>query len=516
MQEVHDIAASSAARSSWSAYAVVACAGVLACLCGLYPVRTFDTFFHLAAGRLILEQGAVPSVDPFSFTFRGAPWHNHSWGFQALLAQLYALGGYALLSVWQAVTAGLVWALAWWSARSERSLWGVAAVLAVVPATAFREVLEARPHMLGFVCLASSLHLTNAVVRGARPPRWLLWLLPTQALWCVVHGSHVLLLAELLLAMAALLVARRFRLAACFLLALVVATLGVALLAPAALQQGGRHAASAFLETHVSEWYPVSLSDLVRYWPGRAFLGIATLSVTGVLFGLARGWNGVRSALASELYAVVLLVVFVLLACSSRRMLALFALGVGPIWLPFAARGARALGSVLVRPRSRVASKLRDVMLSAATWNAPAGLCLGALAAATLIQPTFPLGLGLMPGRVPERAVQHIRASARIERLYNAYNFGGYLMWEGVPAAGVFIDGRAITVYPAAFLEAFERAYDDVQTFERLAKHYAVDGVLLPTTSVRTARLRRYLDRAPGWRTSYRDELAVVYENSSR
>jgi hypothetical protein len=33
-----------------------------------------DTYWHLAVGRWILDHGAVPHSDPFSFTMTGAPW----------------------------------------------------------------------------------------------------------------------------------------------------------------------------------------------------------------------------------------------------------------------------------------------------------------------------------------------------------------------------------------------------------------------------------------------------------
>src|SRR5260370_18082201 len=45
-----------------------------------------DTFWHIAAGKWILDQHAFPSVDIYSFTKTGAPWISTSW----LPAVLYA------------------------------------------------------------------------------------------------------------------------------------------------------------------------------------------------------------------------------------------------------------------------------------------------------------------------------------------------------------------------------------------------------------------------------------------
>ena len=501
----------SAAMPKAAATWLVACAGVLLTLCGLYRIRTFDTFFHLAAGRLILARREVPAVDPFSFTFPGAPWLDHSWGFQAFLAALHGVGGFVALSLWQAVTACLAGAFTWWSVHADRRAWGLGAVLVVLPAVALREVLEARPHMLGFVCLALACLLTCRVVRGANV--WsLAWLLPLQTLWLTVHGSHVLLLG--LLASAALLLAllRRARVATAFVVALAAAVALVLLLAPDALTQGTDHLHSSFLEGQVQEWYPVTLSDLLSYWPGRALLLLLALPALGAVWSLrallsTRGPLADSSARCLAAYQLTLWVTFAALALSSRRMLALYALGAGPVWLPLAVRGARTLARLIPRAALRFSS-ICELALPALSL---AGLSLVLLGT----KGPFELGAGLTAGRFPERAVAHIASRQRIARIYNAYNFGGYLMWQR-PAAGVFVDGRAITVYPATFLDAFERAYVDMATFEALAARFAVDGALLPTTSARTATLRRHLDASPDWSVSYRDEIAVVYERINK
>jgi hypothetical protein len=36
-----------------------------------------DTYWHIAAGRWILDKGAVPATDPFSHSMPGAAWTAH-------------------------------------------------------------------------------------------------------------------------------------------------------------------------------------------------------------------------------------------------------------------------------------------------------------------------------------------------------------------------------------------------------------------------------------------------------
>ena len=41
---------------------------------GLQKIRTFDYWWHLRTGALIAETGAVPRVDPYTYTAEGSRW----------------------------------------------------------------------------------------------------------------------------------------------------------------------------------------------------------------------------------------------------------------------------------------------------------------------------------------------------------------------------------------------------------------------------------------------------------
>src|SRR3954451_16082475 len=77
---------------------VVAFIAVLIVL-GFLPPTTLlsdpDTFWHIAAGRWILEHGTVPLSDPFSHSMPGAPWMAHEWLSEVVIAMSYRLGGWA-------------------------------------------------------------------------------------------------------------------------------------------------------------------------------------------------------------------------------------------------------------------------------------------------------------------------------------------------------------------------------------------------------------------------------------
>ena len=51
-----------------------------------------DTSWHIAAGRWILQHGAVPTRDPFSYSMPGTPWHAHEWLAEVPMALLFDAG----------------------------------------------------------------------------------------------------------------------------------------------------------------------------------------------------------------------------------------------------------------------------------------------------------------------------------------------------------------------------------------------------------------------------------------
>ena len=58
-----------------------------------------DTWWHIVAGRYIVENLAIPTTDLFSHTQAGNLWIDHGWLAQAGWYGLFAVGGWALVSL---------------------------------------------------------------------------------------------------------------------------------------------------------------------------------------------------------------------------------------------------------------------------------------------------------------------------------------------------------------------------------------------------------------------------------
>src|SRR5262249_18940247 len=99
--------------------------------------------------------------------------------------------------------------------------------------------------------------------------------------------------------------------------------------------------------------------------------------------------------------------------------------------------------------------------------------------------------------------------TAHVSRVFNAYDFGGYLVWRNVKT---FIDGRT-ELYGGDFVK---RDVDtvtlrDIPDLLRLLDAYDIQATLLPPALPANA----FLARLSSWRRIYADDIAVVYLRSS-
>src|SRR5215216_569592 len=81
-------------------------------LLGCFLDRDTDIWWHLRAGREILAGAGIPRTDSYIFAAAGAEWIDLHWGFQVLVAWLFAHYGFAALTLTAAATAALAIAIA--------------------------------------------------------------------------------------------------------------------------------------------------------------------------------------------------------------------------------------------------------------------------------------------------------------------------------------------------------------------------------------------------------------------
>ncbi|HLY12830.1 MAG TPA: hypothetical protein VKR24_00650 [Candidatus Limnocylindrales bacterium] len=172
----------------WVALAILL--PVLASL--LATMSAVDLAYHVRAGELILDQGALLRTDPFAFTTGGASWLDQQWGSQVLLAIGYRLDGWAGLAVLRAVLVALVIGLVFIACRRSGVGLRVAAWLALGGFILSAAALGLRPQLLGMVLFAATLAILAGRERRTGRAAWLVWLIPVLVIpWASIHGSFI-------------------------------------------------------------------------------------------------------------------------------------------------------------------------------------------------------------------------------------------------------------------------------------------------------------------------------------
>ena len=162
----------------------------------LAPMPAVDLAYQLRAGGEILNLGAIPSVDTWTFTIAGAPWTDQQWGAQVVLALVYRVAGWSGLAIVRAGLVALAFGLLLLVVRRRNpalaARWQAMLVLAAFLVAA--PALALRPQLFAIVLFAATLLILAD--RRAHPRR--LWLIPILALaWANLHGSFPLVLVVL-------------------------------------------------------------------------------------------------------------------------------------------------------------------------------------------------------------------------------------------------------------------------------------------------------------------------------
>ena len=141
-------------------------------LLALFPITNDDAGFHIANGLWILENGSVPTHNPFTYAGDGATWIQHQWLSATLMGWLVQVGGAPLL-VWAKVAlfGGLFALLAWNGRHRLGEGWLPALFALAIGASCYRFV--ERPFAITLVWMAiTAISLERWRSRGDQKALW--------------------------------------------------------------------------------------------------------------------------------------------------------------------------------------------------------------------------------------------------------------------------------------------------------------------------------------------------------
>jgi hypothetical protein len=474
-------------RLRWMRPAIIALAAF--CLLGLFATEAGDTDFwwHLKTGEYIVQRHSLPAPDPFSYTADlGAPQYpaeekvryfnlTHEWLAQVLWYLLYRAAGFPGIVLFKALLlagfcgiAGLIAAR-----RSNSFYWGLAS--AGGAATVAVMFSADRPALLSFFLAAVFLWILE---RG-RP----LWLLPVLSLlWANSHGGYFLGWVVLgAYSVAALVDHWRGRPGAGGRRLWIVSLVSIAVSALNPSHFRIIPILFAYRQSHLMQ----SLVEWARpplWGPPYCFPVLLYAAAIVMLIG----WRKVRKAdwLLFIPFAAASLMAFrnvMLIGFLAPILIASYF----PWRRKLPAPAAPAVMAVLLIALLAGIARGRFFQLRAAEWKFPSG------------------------------AADWILAHRIQARMFNTYEYGGYLMWRLWPAQRVFIDGRALneSVYNdyAAMLGNVSR-----ETRQGLLDRYGIGMIVANAFEYTSGVLYPMIPALAGqaeteWQLVYQDPQALVF-----
>jgi hypothetical protein len=471
------------------------------------PIIPHDFWWHIAAGRVIFEQGRIPDTISSAWTIPSdTPYVYGTWLSELLLYLLYRAGDTALVTFTRNVLAMTAYALIGLEGLRRTSSWRWAALTMVLAGLLGLNNLLVRPQIWAWVPFVLFLVLLWRHSNGVLASRWLLLLPVVMVFWTNVHGSFTLGLAILAAFGVGEMIDRLRRTdnARSWKEIGWIGLVGIAcLLATLANPRGpGIFGYVRTLLTDVPtqvygvEWQPTT--------PGGVVNTVFYLSILALLAAFAVTRRPPRTS------HLLLALGFLWLAWSGQRYVVWYGMAMAPLLIEslagiFARRsqtrseagsplvnlvaaGALLLPTVLAQPWLVNALPLPPSYTSA--WHAPP--------ASPLISTMTPLG-----------AAEYLRMHPG-GRLFNDLGYGSYLIWT-LPEEKLFIDPR-FEAFPVRLVED----YLEITAGRRWAEHfqqYGVDRVLLSREA--QPRLAAGLAQASDWRLEYRDALSELWTRSS-
>jgi hypothetical protein len=484
-------------RLAWSSPALIAvalAAAASALISVSYRIDDPDLWQHLAVGRFVWTQHALPLVHQWTWPSWGQPDVNPSWGFESLLWPFWDRGGLIGLFAWRWITTLAAFGFGWAAARRMGSTGLVPAFVIALCALTYRQRSDLRPETLSVVLLAAMIWIleTRRAARadGTSGSDRSAWLVPIAWIWANTHLSSYMGLLLIALYLADDVLARRpgvKRLAIILATAVAISFVNPfgwkALAQPFQYALFWRHEAiyQSIPELRPPDWHynwVNGLPVLMAGWPLLAF------------------WRARRSGIDRVEWA--LMIAFTIQSLLTQRFLGFYAV----VAMPFVSRD---LGELMTTwsgwpPRLSLAARTGAI--------AVACLAVGAL---EWQRWEYPLRLALDDASYPMRACDFMAAHAVRGRGMNQFGLSSwqiYRFWpdrERLPFMDIHQSGTR------SDREFYQFAQIDLGGWKLMNDRYHFDYALLSRIQYQADRLLDALDADTAFALVFKDDVAALY-----
>ena len=463
--------------------------------------------WHIRTGQQILVVHGVPQVDSFSSTMAGKPWFAWEWLYDVVVGLLEARLGLNGVVWLTSATIALVFAAMFRLLILRRTNLMVALVLTLLAISASMIHFLARPHVVSWLFTLVWFWILDSserdCLKGQDRSRWL-WALPfLMVVWVNVHGGFLIgfvLLAVYLLGagwtwirtnenrleelLQKVSAAKRAR---------SLAGIGVLSIAASLINPYGwklyahiySYLSNRFLMDHIEEFQSPNFHGLAQ----ECFLILILITVSIVA---VRGRDLRMSTALTVLFAI-----YAGLYASRNIPVSsiLLVMVVGPM-LP-----ARLTGGFSQR-MTAMETGLRGHLWPMVTIVAALLIALngGRVGSRQWMNAHF------SPRRMPVEAVNYLENNHVEGPVLSPDFWGGYLIYRLYPKTLVVVDDRH-DLYGEEFFMLYLKMMHVERGWENVLDSYKVPCVVLP----RDAPLATLLSGTQGWKTSYSDEVTIIF-----
>lgn len=452
---------------------------------------------HILTGSLILQTHHVSTTDIFSFRTVGYPSIPHEWLSQVLFAAAYNWLGLDGIILITALIIMLTWGIIYYEALRKSNSFFAALIFIVLAVGAGQIHVLPRPHIFTYILTAIWIVLLEQIEEEKRGTRWLLPLL--MLLWVNFHGMFVIgiliwgiyLVGDFLDHPSKAWFSSAKAKALMFGGALSLVTTFFSPSGPSIWAAIASLGSNEYITSKIPEYQSANF-HLPETWP-------FVILLLFVIIGFARTTEKV------SWIHILLVVSFMGLALYTSRMIPMFAIVVAPI-------AAKAFASWIHNeyPRSRffvIEKNINNMNLSSngLVW------VLVIIIAVTML---FNSGSAIDPenrGNVfdeyffPVKATTWLQHHPQNGRMFNEFDWGGYLLLYLWPDYPIFMDGST-HIYGEELTREYERVVTLNSDWEEILAKYDVTWAIVRTNTP----LARVLSASGNWIIAYQDQTAII------
>lgn len=458
----------------------------------LSPPQDADMWWHLAAGREMVNQGKILTTDIFSYTHYGENWTNAFWLSDIILFLAYNLGGYLGIALLVAFIATLTMAVIY--RHTLHNPFPLPLLIILLATFAIAPVLTPRPQVFSFLLLATLDYGLKEKDGFILKRPWLLVIL--FILWANMHGGFIwgflLIIAFIVGNGFDKILKRRNGTSVRQLSQLGIWTLIAAL--GISINPNG-------LSLWKLPFYTVGISiQSITEWASPNFHRFDLHPILWLLFLIIVGAGTSKKPLSWS--DILKTIGFSYMAFVSQRSIGPFVIIATPIVIETLNQAWSESLPVLSTQIQKLYKQTTTPVPAffAITLN----LTILGLFVFIIVSRAYTVSTDQqVHNGLPMKAVEWLRANQPEERMFNAYNWGGYLQWE-LPEYPVFIDGRA-DLYGEKTISDWWNVANATDYGLALLDSWQVNFVILePGWPI--------LEKLPqlGWRVLYEDNIAIV------